>query len=88
MDEPSASPTSLSAAKPFSSNRSNRYAFAPSRRCYLLPVAPPQRAWRLNGRHWIERYGERLALNPGYGSNNVPVSIKTLMAAIKAAMLL
>jgi hypothetical protein len=29
------------------------YAFAPSRRCYLLPVALLQRAWRLNGREWI-----------------------------------
>lgn len=64
------------------------YAFAPSRRCYLLPVVPLQRAWRLNGRQWIERYGERFAMNPGYRSSNVPVPIGTLMGAIAAAMML
>lgn len=64
------------------------YAFAPSRRCYLLPVVPLQRAWRLNGRHWIARYGERFAMNPGYRSSNVPVPIGTLMGAIAAAMVL
>lgn len=64
------------------------YAFAPSRRCYLLPVVPLQRAWRLNGRYWIDRYGERLAMNPGYRSSNVPVPIGTLMGAIAAAMML
>ena len=64
------------------------YAFAPSRRCYLLPVVPLQRAWRLNGRHWIESYGERYAKNPGYRSSNVPVPIDTLMGAITAAMVL
>lgn len=64
------------------------YAFAPSRRCYLLPVVPLQRAWRLNGRLWIDRYGERFAMNPGYRSSNVPVPIKTLMSAIAAAMVL
>ena len=64
------------------------YAFAPSRRCYLLPVAPLQRAWRLNGRHWIDQYGERRARNVGYCSSNVPVPIETLMGAIAAAMVL
>ncbi|WP_374407439.1 hypothetical protein [Pelagerythrobacter sp.] len=64
------------------------YAFAPSRRCYLLPVAPLQRAWRMNGRHWIEQFGERRAQNVGYRSNNVPVPIQTLMDAVAAAMVL
>lgn len=64
------------------------YAFEPTRQCYLLPVVPLQRAWRLNGRHWIEQYGERHALNPGYRSSNVPVPIQTLMSAITAAMVL
>lgn len=64
------------------------YAFAPSRRCYLLPVVPLQRAWRLNGRNWIANYGERRAVNQGYRSSNVPVPIETLMAAIAAAMVL
>lgn len=30
------------------------YAFAPSRRCYLLPVVPLQRSWRLFGRRWVK----------------------------------
>lgn len=64
------------------------YAFAPSRRCYLLPFAPLQRAWRMNGRHWIEQYGQRQAFNPGYRSTSVPVPIQTLMDAISAAMVL
>ncbi len=64
------------------------YAFIPTRRCYLLPVVPLQRAWRLNGRDWIERYGERHARNHGYRSSNVPVPIDALMAAISAAMIL
>lgn len=63
------------------------YAFAPSRKCYLLPVAPLQRAWRQRGRQWIESYGQRRAKNPGYVSASVPVPIKTLMPAIADAML-
>jgi hypothetical protein len=64
------------------------YAFAPSRRCYLLPVAPLQRAWRLSGRQWIERFGHRRARNVDYVSSNVPVPIAELMAAMVRAMVL
>jgi hypothetical protein len=64
------------------------YAFAPSRRCYLLPVAPLQRAWRLFGRRWLDRYGQRRARNPGYVSASVPVPIGELMRGMVAAMLL
>lgn len=62
------------------------YAFAPSRKCYLLPVAPLQRAWRQRGRQWVERYGQRRARNPGYVSASVPVPIATLMPAMAEAM--
>jgi hypothetical protein len=58
------------------------YAFAPSRRCYLLPVAPLQRAWRQNGRSWIRDFGQRRAMNPGYATASVPVPIEALMPAI------
>jgi len=64
------------------------YAFAPSRRCYLLPVAPLQRAWRLYGRQWIDRYGQRRAHNVGYVSTNVPVPIDVLLHAMADAMVL
>jgi hypothetical protein len=64
------------------------YAFAPSRRCYLLPVAPLQRAWRQNGREWIGSYGHRRALNPGYVTAGVPVPIEALLPAISQAMLI
>lgn len=64
------------------------YAFAPSRKCYLLPVVPLQRAWRLSGRQWLVEYGQRRAQNVGYTSVNVPVPIETLLAAMAAAMLL
>lgn len=63
------------------------YAFAPSGRCYLLPVLLLQRAWRLNGREWILVYGQRRAQNVGYVSANVPVPIATLMQAMSDAML-
>jgi hypothetical protein len=62
------------------------YAFAPSRRCYLLPVALLQRAWRLNGRRWIEQFGQHRARNCGYVSTSVPVPIATLERAMSAAM--
>jgi hypothetical protein len=62
------------------------YAFAKSGRCYLLPVMLLQRAWRLNGRHWIELFGQRRAQNVGYVSTSVPVPVPTLMQAIANAM--
>lgn len=64
------------------------YAFAPSRRCYLLPVAPLQRAWRLYGREWIECYGTRRAKNIGYVSASVAVPKDVLMNAIANAMII
>jgi hypothetical protein len=63
------------------------YAFAPSRRCYLMPVALLQRAWRINGRKWVASHGQRRARNPGYVSTNVPVPIPELERAITGAML-
>ena len=59
-----------------------------SRKCYLLPVAPLQRAWRLFGRQWIDRHGQRRARNDGYVSASVPVPIQLLMAAMAEAMLI
>ena len=63
------------------------YAFAASQRCYLLPVVPLQRAWRLYGRQWIEYFGQRRARNRGYVSTSVPVPIEVLMRAIVQAMI-
>ena len=62
------------------------YAFAPSQRCYLLPVAQRQRAWRLQGRRWIERYGTRRANNGSYVSVGVPVPRDVLLQALVDAM--
>ena len=62
------------------------YAFAPSRRCYLLPVAPLQRAWRLHAEGWTQTYGYRRAQNPGYVTACVPVPIPVLMREIMRAM--
>ncbi|SFS12364.1 hypothetical protein [Sphingomonas jatrophae] len=64
------------------------YAYAPSGVCYLLPVVPLQRAWRLNGRDWIKRYGTRRAQNVGYVTANVPVPRSVLLVAIAEAMIL
>ncbi|MGF7172222.1 hypothetical protein FHS91_003927 [Sphingobium xanthum] len=63
------------------------YAFAPSHRCYLLPVMPLQRAWRLCGRQWVDDFGQRRAINPGYVSTSVPVPVETLLGAMTSAML-
>jgi hypothetical protein len=62
------------------------YAFAPSRRCYLLPVAPLQRAWCSDGGAWTETYGYRRARNVGYITASVPVPIPVLLRAITSAM--
>jgi hypothetical protein len=62
------------------------YAYAPTETCYLLPVAPLQRAWRQRGREWIVAYGTRRARNPGYVSVGVPVPRDVLMQAIVDAM--
>ena len=62
------------------------YAFAPSRRCYLLPVAPLHRAWRMHGREWIGSFGQRRAQTAGWVSANVPVPIPVLMQAMIEAM--
>lgn len=64
------------------------YAYAPSGVCYLLPVAPLQRAWRLHGRQWIKDYGQRRAQNPRYVSVSVPVPRAVLMCAIVDAMVI
>jgi hypothetical protein len=63
------------------------YAFAPSRICYLIPVAPLQRAWRQRGRSWIRTYGTRRAANPGYTTVSVPVPRPILLQAIAEAMI-
>jgi hypothetical protein len=63
------------------------YAFAPSRRCYLLPVAPLQRAWRSCGQAWTEAYGWRRAQNRGYVTASVPVPIGELLREIMRAMI-
>ncbi|WP_294329808.1 hypothetical protein [uncultured Sphingomonas sp.] len=64
------------------------YAYAPSGVCFLLPAAPLQRAWRQNGRKWVELYGRSRARNPGYTSVSVPVPQHVVMQAIIEAMYL
>lgn len=51
------------------------YAFAPNRRCYLLPVVPLQRAWRDNGESWTQVYGYRRARNPSWISASVAAAL-------------
>lgn len=63
------------------------YAFAPTGECFLMPVAPLQRAWRQRGRAWMEQYGTRRARNVGYVTASVPVPKRVLLDGIAAAML-
>jgi hypothetical protein len=58
-----------------------------SRSCYLLPITPLQRAWRLHGEGWVQAYGYRRAQNPGYVTTCVPVPIPILMHEIMRAII-
>jgi hypothetical protein len=62
------------------------YAFVPSRTCYLLPVPPLQRAWRLFGRHWIASYKEVRAQNRGYVTVSIAIPKPVLLRALGEAM--
>lgn len=62
------------------------YAFIPSCTCLLLPTLTLQRAWRLFGREWSEKYGTVRAQNNGYVTASVPVPRDALMAALSDAM--
>ena len=62
------------------------YAFVPSRVCYLLPTLTLQRAWRLHGPAWIQKYQEIRAQNQGYVTVSCAVPTKTLMDALADAM--
>jgi hypothetical protein len=64
------------------------YAYAPLVICFLLPVAPLQRAWRQHGRSWLKLSGTRRATNPGYVSVSVPVPRGVLVHSMAEAMLL
>lgn len=68
------------------------YAFEPSCRCYLLPVLPLQRSWRVNGREWVAAYGTRHARNEDkvahrtWTTESVPVPIPRLLEALTEAI--
>ena len=70
------------------------YAFAPSGRCYLLPFQTLRRAWRLNGREWVDSaksgapgYKDIRARNRGYTTVSVGVPIGDVLSAITDAIL-
>ena len=62
------------------------YAFLPVRTAYLLPFLQLRRAWYVNRREWVAKFGTREAQNPGYVTVSCPVPTATLMAAIQDAM--
>lgn len=62
------------------------YAFDPNQTCYLMPTLTLQRAWRLHGDAWTDRYGVRRALNKGWVTASVPVPIRVLMPILGDAM--
>jgi len=62
------------------------YAFAPSKKCFLLPTETLQRAWRLFGRDWIEKYPEIRADNGSYTTVSVAVPREVLLASLGDAM--
>ena len=64
------------------------YAFAPSRRCLLLPFHMLRSAWATNRREWVSRYGYKDADNGHYTTRNVPVPEAVLMQALTGAMVI
>jgi hypothetical protein len=62
------------------------YAFLPTQECYLLPIHPLQRAWRLHGALWVKQYGTKKAPNKGWWTLSCPVPIPILMRKISEAM--
>lgn len=62
------------------------YAFIPSSTCYLLPTLTLQKAWRDNGREWVEKYGSRNADNGKYITVSTPVPRGVLFSAMADAM--
>lgn len=64
------------------------YAFVPSATCYLFPTPALQRAWRLKGRDWIDRYGEIRAQNRGYVTTSVCVPREILLRAVADSMVI
>lgn len=69
------------------------YAFVPSRTCYLFPFLALRRAWKLEGKRWIELAEEKsggfhivLAENKGYVTESVAVPTEILLASIRQAM--
>lgn len=62
------------------------YAFAPSKRCYMLPFLDLRRAWRLNGEAWARVHRTVLAKNPSYVTESVAVPIPILMDALSSSM--
>jgi len=70
------------------------YAYIPSRVCHLLPFPTLQRAWRINGRDWLEaaharRDGFRVVLAQNEGgrtTESVAVPKAILFAALTDAM--
>lgn len=62
------------------------YAFIPSQTCHLLPFLTLRRAWQVNGRDWVKRYGTKIAHNNGWLTESVAVPTDVLLGALADAM--
>lgn len=62
------------------------YAFIPSKTCHLLPFLTLRRAWQINGRNWIRRFGVIKAHNNGWTTESVPVPVEELTRGLIGAM--
>lgn len=62
------------------------YAFAPSGRCYLLPVPQLQRVWLRHGMRWIKERQHIHALNHGYTTESIAIPIPELLDEIRDAL--
>jgi hypothetical protein len=63
------------------------YAFAESKKCYLLPFHTLRLAWKQNKEKWVMDYKKIEAKNVGYITTSVAVPIDVLMKEITNSML-
>jgi len=68
-----------------SASRLLLYCFSKTRRGWVFPMQTVQRVTRANKGGWEQRFGLKLAQNPGYVSYNVPVPLVEFLRAVDKA---
>jgi len=64
------------------------YAFAPIKKCYLLPFQLLRAAWKQNRVKWCDKYFVSKAKNKGYTTEGVCVPIDVVLSSITDSMII